>query len=124
MKPPGLVVLFAWLVPGAGHWYIGQRVKGVVFCFLLVSLFVAGVLVTEGGCVDVGRHPYAFMLQACEGLVAPAALVATAGRAEFPASKLGDLGMLFTLVAGAMNVLLVADAFFRSRPQENEGQGK
>jgi hypothetical protein len=141
MKKPALALLLAWLLPGAGHWYVGQRGKAVVFCFVLLALFLAGVLITEGGCVDFrfggvigsvtgraeadwGRHPYAFLLQGCAGGPAIVALAATSGRPEYPASKLGDLGMLLTLIAGALNVLLVADALYRSRPLRTEGRAK
>jgi len=132
-KNPALTLLFAWLLPGAGHWYIGQRVKGVLFCFLLIMMFTLGVLLAEGGCVDakplgmlravfgdadLGRHPYAFLLQMCEGAPAVTALVLTAGTPEPPASKLNDFGMLLTLIAGALNVLLVADALYRCGPIE------
>ena len=130
-KNPALTLLFAWLLPGAGHWYIGQRVKGVLFCFLLIMMFTLGVLLAEGGCVDAkplgmlravfgdadaGRHPYAFLLQAWAGGPAVTALVITAGAPERPASKLNDFAMLLTLIAGALNVLLVADALYRCGP--------
>ena len=119
-KTLGLALLLAWLVPGAGHWYVGQRVKAVVFCFVLIGLFTTGVLLTDGGCVDLGRHPWAFLLQACDGLVAAAGLLLTAGAPEFPASKLGDLGMLLTLIGGALNVLLIADTLYRGGPRETD----
>jgi hypothetical protein len=120
---PLLALVLAWLLPGAGHWYIGQRVKAVLFCFILVAMFAAGVLITEGGCIDPGRHPWALALQAFDGLPAAAALVVTWGAAEFPASKLADLGMLLTLVAGGLNVLLMADALYRAAPGEaREGE--
>ncbi len=147
-QSPALTLLFAWLLPGAGHWYIGQRTKAVLFCFILVAMFVLGVLLTEGGCVnikprgaakavlriavldfrgageiDAGRHPWAFALQACNGAAAFAALFLSAGRPEFPASKLGDFGLLLTLVAGALNVLLMADALCRcGRPPGQDGE--
>ncbi len=119
-KAPFLVLVFAWILPGGGHWYVGQRVKGVIFCFIIVFMFVLGVLLTEGGCVNIGRHPYAFVLQAFQGGTALAALVLTAGAVESPASRLSDFGMLLTLVAGALNVLLMADALYRARPESGK----
>ena len=113
-------MLLAWLLPGAGHWYVGQRAKGAIFCFLLVGLFALGALLTNGGCISLDRHPYALLLQGCEGLVAGAALALSAGSPEFPASRLGDLGMLLTLVGGALNVLLAADAMYRAAPVKGE----
>ena len=119
-KSPALTVLLAWLLPGAGHWYIGQRWKAVVFCLLLVTMFALGVALTEGGGIDTGRHLYAFLLQACGGIPAVVALVLTAGSPEPPVSRLGDFGMLLTLVAGALNVLLMADALYRSAPHRKD----
>ena len=117
-KHPALGPLLALLLPGAGHWYVGQRGKGIVFCFLLVTLFVTGVLLTDGGCVDLERHPYAFALQAFQGLVSMGALALTYGAPEPEACKLSDLGMLLTLVGGALNVLLIADVIYRTQSAE------
>lgn len=117
-KNPALTVLLAWLLPGAGHWYLGHRVRGVIFCFVLVATFTLGVLLTEGGCVNVQRHPYAIGLQVFSGAVTGVAVVLGAGSPELPASKLNDFGMLLTLVAGALNALLIADALYRTGPSE------
>ena len=87
-KSPLLALLLAWLLPGAGHWYVGQRWKAVIFCFLLVGLLVLGVLLTGGGCVNVERHPWALILQGCEGLATGVMLLVTMGAQEVPASKL------------------------------------
>ena len=95
-----------------------------VFELLEQDLFATGVVLTEGGCVSLQRHPYAFILQALEGVVAGVVLVITRHLPEFPASKQADLGMLLTLVAGALNVLLIGDAFYRCGPVEPEGKKK
>jgi hypothetical protein len=116
MKDPLVAALLAWLIPGAGHWYVGQRSKALAFCILLTGLFVTGVWLTAGACVDLGRHRYAFLLQAFEGVLAIGTLLLTRAAHEPPASRLSDLGMLLTLVAGALNVLLIADALYRARP--------
>jgi uncharacterized protein DUF6677 len=139
-RHPVLTLILAWLLPGAGHFYIGQRRKGVVFCFLVLALFFTGVLITEGGGIDCkplgvikvvlridraadcGRHPWSFALQAFDGPVAFVALAATSGASEIQASKLSDLGLLLTLVAGALNVLLIADALYRAGPQVAEDE--
>ena len=117
-KNPALTVLLAWLLPGAGHWYLGHRVRGVILCFLLVTIFTLGVLLTSGGCVNIQRHPYAFALQVFNGPMTGVAAVLSVGLPELPASKLNDFGMLLTLVAGALNVLLIADALYRTSPNE------
>jgi len=117
-KNPVLTVLLAWLLPGAGHWYLGQRVRGAIFCLLLAAVFTFGVVMTQGGCLSVQRHPYALILQAFDGAVAGLAFVLVGESPEPAASKLNDFGMLLTLVAGALNVLLIADALYRTSPDE------
>ena len=103
-KDPYLTVLLAWLVPGGGHWVVGRRGKAGIFCVVLIAMFALGLVLTGGGCVDIARHPYAAVLQACTGVPMGVALLATAGAPEPPASKLSDFGMLLTLVAGALKI--------------------
>ncbi len=142
-KNPSLAVLLAWLLPGAGHWYLGHRVRGAICCVLLLATFTIGVILTDGSCIDAkpagmaektfltltqgyaaakgvnpGRHPFAFLLQTFLGLPALVTWIATSGALEPPASKLNDFGMLLTLVAAALNVLLIADALYRTSPSE------
>jgi hypothetical protein len=61
---------------------------------------------------------------AFDGAVAFGALILTWGEPEPPASKLNDFGMLLTLVAGALNVLLIADALYRSGPPPEGSAGR
>ncbi len=42
----------AWLVPGSGHYMQGKRVKGLVFFFGILALFVLG-LIMSGGVTDL-----------------------------------------------------------------------
>ncbi len=140
-KNPLYALLFAWLLPGAGHWYIGQRYKAGLFLVLILGVFVAGLAINTGSvnarpvgmlkyCVafvtrdpawaatiDTGRHAVAFLLQACTGLPAGVALISTSACEEIPASKMSDFGMLLTLMAGSLNVLVMTDALYRAAPE-------
>jgi DNA-binding MarR family transcriptional regulator len=42
---PLLVALAAWLVPGAGHLWMGQRAKGLVFLLVLPAMFATGLTI-------------------------------------------------------------------------------
>ncbi len=42
----------SWLVPGSGHYLQGKRVKGIVFFFGILALFVLG-LIMSGGLTDL-----------------------------------------------------------------------
>ena len=40
---PLVVALAAWLMPGAGHLWSGQRFKGLVFLVVLPAMFATGL---------------------------------------------------------------------------------
>lgn len=48
---PLLALLLAWILPGAGHWYIGRRLRGVVIGATVAATFWAGVAL--GGVLTV-----------------------------------------------------------------------
>ena len=43
--PVPVVALASWLVPGAGYWLLGQRVRAVVIGITIAALFIAGLLI-------------------------------------------------------------------------------
>ncbi len=61
--------LLAWLLPGAGHWYIGRRLRGAVFFSLIVVSFLMGALLHGRFSVVERRQPFLSSLQvvACLG---------------------------------------------------------
>jgi len=114
-RSPELTIVLAWLVPGLGHVYLGQRAKGAIAGALIVGLFLFGYLATKGEVVSYAEHPYAFYAQLGAGLPTIVGLLRT--KAEvLPSLSPGivpwiDLGLLYTCVAGLLNVLLVLDGF-------------
>ena len=53
VPPAPLVAVVGWLLPGAGHWLIGQRARGVAIGVSIVALFVLGLLVGGVRVVEV-----------------------------------------------------------------------
>lgn len=106
--------LLAWLLPGAGHLYLGRRGKGLVFLLCLLGMFLLGLLMEA-------------QLQSAAGLEDPLALLRSgakmalglpwlaarllglgAGQVTAPSHEYGNT---FAEVAGLLNVLVVLDAF-------------
>jgi hypothetical protein len=109
-----LAMVLAFLVPGAGHFYLGHRGRALSFCAIVLFLFVAGL--------SIDGNLYTFR----ESAGAILKILATfgsmgAGLPYFIARAMGDFGDVtsityeygttFTLTAGLMNLLLVLDAF-------------
>ena len=112
-SPAILVCVLAWLVPGAGHLWLGRRQKGIVFLLALPLMFLVG-LWAEG---------QVFTFELSQPLVALAALadlgigllyvivrVLGAGGGQVVAVTY-EYGNAFLVVAGLLNMLVVADAY-------------
>ena len=121
---PPFVAVAAWLLPGAGHFLVGQRWRGVVLFVWLSLTFALGVAVTGGAAVSLDDHPLAFAAQIFAGL--PFVAGNLLGRPARDPMAYGvpplsnevvasmDLGLLLTMTAGLLNLLLVLDAFDRA----------
>jgi len=156
---PPLAALAGWVLPGAGHWLVGERARGTVIGATILGLFglgllLAGVRVIEvpgyddsGGQVilsstgqkltsprdkpagswalasgsgivsEIANKPW-FVPQALAG---PAAFFAArisidAARQGVPRShaRVLEVGVLYTAIAGMLNLLAVIDAADRA----------
>lgn len=110
---PYIVCVMAWVVPGAGHLWLGRRQKGLIFLVALTAMFAFGLWLN-------GRL---FPFQLSEPLVALMAFADLGmGLPYLIAKVLGvdrgnvvaityDYGNVFIIVAGLLNMLVVLDAF-------------
>ncbi|HSC29964.1 MAG TPA: DUF6677 family protein [Vicinamibacterales bacterium] len=113
---PGMlarVCLAAWVVPGAGHLWLGRRSKGVVFLLVLTIMFAIGLLL-EGRIFpfELSEPLVALAAVADAGLGVPwiIARVAGAGEGTVTAATY-EYGNTFLIAAGLLNFLVVLDAF-------------
>ena len=113
---PGTLVLLcvaAWVVPGAGHFWLGRPQKAVVFLVALLLMFALGLALN-------GRL---FPFELSEPLVALAAFAnAGLGLPWIAGRMLGlgggvvtattyEYGNCFLIVAGLLNFLVILDAY-------------
>ena len=109
-----LAMALAWLLPGAGHFYLGRRRRAAVFFAIVVFMFVMGLSI-DGNLYTLQESGRALLrILASLGTMG-------AGVIYFIARSLGphgdvtsmtyEYGTTFTLTAGLMNLLLVLDCF-------------
>jgi hypothetical protein len=112
-RHPFVAWLLGWLVPGAGHLYLGQRARGTVLLCCLTGCFAVGVLL--GGRSTVSReHDEYLVLQWGAGLPAGAAwALSDPSPADLPVAR-RELGILYTLVPALLNVVAALDAAARA----------
>ncbi len=128
----------AWLVPGLGHWLLGQRSRAAVLCVSISMLWVGGFFIGGVGVFDRKAHPIWFagqMLIAPSILVekwhthlqGPYALPPRPDADEIPYepsySHIHEQGVLYTALAGMLNLLAIMDVLYqdpaaRSRSSE------
>jgi hypothetical protein len=106
-------VVFAWLVPGAGHLYLRRRGKALLFFLAIGALFALGVAMDS-------RLEMTLTLDDLLASLFSLAQMA-AGLPYFLARMLGyqgdvrsvtfEYGNTFTAVAGLLNILVILDAY-------------
>jgi MFS family permease len=137
LKNRVVAAILAFLFPGAGHWYQGRYGKAGLFSTCILVLFVMGMIVGGGRCVYASWIPqdyrWHYLLQAGIGLpAAPAAVqwyrdqeplrwwggfmarpnsLSELSDWQEKSSAGFDLGTLYTMVAGLLNILVVFDAY-------------
>ncbi len=106
-----LAGILAWVIPGAGHWYMGQRSRGLIIFITIMVTFGLGILLGSVEVVDPQNSKAWFAAQICSGLPAiidtivqnpNIAITGMYGRGV-------DLGQLYTSIAGLLNFLCIMD---------------
>ncbi len=111
-----VTIILSWLIPGAGHWILGYRVRAVVIAMALLATFWVGESVlARNKAVTYKVHDVFFCLQVGNGL---SAIVANArwgnpvgedqtDEIDRLLPKHLNLGILFCSVSGLLNMLVV-----------------
>ena len=110
---PVLVALAAWVVPGAGHVWTGQRTKGVIFLVVLPLMFAVG-LALEGRLFpfDTSQPLVALAALADIGIGLPYGVARLLGQGAGTVTAVSyEYGNTFLIVAGLLNLLVVCDAW-------------
>jgi len=126
-----IAALLAWLVPGLGHWYLGCRDRAVIILVTIVVTFWGGVAlggvrstfnVQENGpwlAAQLCTGPQALIgLMWAKSLPRPVTAqgyvpVADRFEAAYPAV---DIAVVYSGVAGLLNLLVIIDVLARSDP--------
>lgn len=118
---PYLILLVAWLVPGAGHWWMNRKQRAVVFAILILTSLVVGCLLHGNLHRVVPNQPLTILATlGSMGIGAPYFVL------RYFLGYHGDLvapgyeyGSAFILTAGLMNLLLVLDAWDLARGRKS-----
>lgn len=105
----------AWVVPGAGHLALGRRRKALLFFLLIVGTLISGWLIGERGNIFFERGRYHVLPQMGAGVITfVLSLGRTSAEPKTTVMHFFEIGTLYTMVAGLLNVLAVMDAVVTS----------
>lgn len=126
--------LAAWLVPGLGHWLLGQHKRGVILLVSIGLLWTSGFFIGGVGVFDRKDHPIWFIGQmliapsiVVEGwdrsLKGPDALPPRPDAAVIPYTPsyghVHEQGVLYTALAGMLNLLAIMDVLYQDPTARN-----
>jgi hypothetical protein len=109
-----LAILLAYLVPGAGHLYLGRRARAASFFCIVVILFAIGIAI-DGDLYSLSQSGGSFLrILAAFGSLGSGLIYWVAlwmGVHGDVTSITFEHGTAFTITAGLMNLLLMLDVF-------------
>lgn len=121
-----LAALLAWVMPGLGHWYLGERSRAVVFFVATTVTFWAGVAVGGVRSTVTPRENGPWIAaQLCMGPQAAVALMLSEHnrkrsgdqfKAPWPAS---NISVVYAGITGLLNLLIIIDALARAEVTES-----
>jgi len=124
----------AWMVPGLGHWLLGQRKRGAILLVSIGLLWTSGFFIGGVGVFDRKGHPIWFLGQMLiapsivvekwdRSLQGPDAAPARPDAAVIPYTPsyghVHEQGVLYTALAGMLNLLAIMDVLYQDPASRN-----
>ena len=119
-----LVAVLAWLVPGAGHFYLGLRKRALLLFITIELTFFVGLYIGTLRIVDPAESMFWFLAQILAGLnTIVAHLWSNSSEATSPLIRDWSyyMAVLYTGIAGLLNLLAIFDTVIRAG-RANVGQ--
>lgn len=109
-----LSMVLAYLVPGAGHFFLGRRGRALAYCAIILFLFLTGLAIDGTLYTLAESQGQGLKLLATIGSMGSGLLYFLAksfGPFGKVTSTTFEYGTMFPLTAGLMNLLLVLDCY-------------
>lgn len=109
-----IAAIFAWLLPGAGHWCLGERKKGVAFFLILSLTYLMGLWLADFRQIQCDERFYVQIgsFGSAATLVMNAFVITDQ---TYPANHHPPLwyapGMVYMCVVGLLNILITLSIF-------------
>ncbi len=107
-----LAAVLAWLLPGAGHAFLGRKGRGFLFAALVIAAWVFGAALDGAFYRPTPGQPLSILGALAElGAGLAYAMLFLSGFSGDATAPGFEYGKAFLITAGLMNYLLVLDAW-------------
>ena len=113
-----LGLVLAWLVPGAGHVFLGRRARGLAFFAIVLATVALGCTLQGELYRGIGQPLTTLATMACAGMGLPYFVLYGTGYTGNIDAAGYEYGKAFLLTAGLMNILLILDAWDIARGEK------
>ena len=114
-----LLLVLAWLIPGAGHLALGRKTRGILFFLLVISCVVIGWQLDGKLSWEWSGSPLRTLVTlGTLGSGIPVLLLRYFGYSGVPEAPGFEYGGAFLVTAGLMNLLLVLDTWDIARGEK------
>jgi hypothetical protein len=119
-RDPSIALLLAWLVPGAGHLWLGKPRKALFLFASVCALYLAGYLLADFRFVRWDDNPFYYLGRWGSGLTWLATWLVRDNppRGAVPLEYY-ETGLLYMCSAGLLNAVLVLN-LLASRPSAED----
>lgn len=119
------VGLVSWVVPGAGYFLLKETKRGTIMFVTIVLTFLVGIYIGSIGVIDlVGQAP--LYVKGAQIMNSPGIFVLarfTAGGAYPVYAKPSEIGQIYTMTSGLLNLLCIVNAVYLAHQRQTETAG-
>jgi hypothetical protein len=120
------VGLLAWVIPGGGHFVLKERKRSIIIFTTIVLTLCTGLYVGSIGVVNLAGDS-AFYVKAAQVMNPPIvfALAWRTAGGDFPVySWPNEIGQIYTMTSGLLNLLCVVNAVYLAYLRRTEPVGE
>ncbi len=111
-------VVLAWLIPGAGHFFLKRQAHGIILLATIAGMFLAGILMqgrmfepSNGDLFTTVMTYGGFVGDVCNGLLYLLTVVGLGYDQQALPGAVHDYGTKFIVCAGLLNLLAMVDVY-------------
>ena len=107
--------LLAWLIPGAGHFFLKENKRAIIIFVTIALTFAMGLYIGSIGVVDPAGSWHWYIAQFMTSPVVGILGHHTAAGGYPVYGRPNEIGQIYTSIAGLLNLLCIFNAVYLAR---------